>query len=61
MPKSLQPFAKAIAPAVLSLVGALVNSLADGKFDSSSIKVLVGGLVLSAVAYLVPNAKQPAK
>ena len=58
MPKSLQPFLKSVTPAILTLVGALVNGLASG-FDVGTLKLAVGGLILSAVAFFVPNL-QPA-
>jgi hypothetical protein len=53
------PFAKAIAPFVISAVIAAVNQAASGN-TSVTWKVLAGGILAGISAYLVPN-KTPAK
>jgi len=57
LPKSLQPFAKAIAPAVLTIAGVLIDWLANGSFDKQTLTIAVTGLVTSVVVYFVPNAQ----
>lgn len=57
----LSPFAKAIVPAALALVVAVVNCLFSGSIDSLSLTIAGSGLVLALVTYLVPNIdKKPA-
>jgi hypothetical protein len=48
-------FAKAIVPAALSLVAAIVNDLVSGHVDTATINICVVGLVGSALTYLIPN------
>lgn len=47
--------AKAIAPAVLTLIAALAQSFATGSFDAAELATLVVGLGGAAVTFLVPN------
>ncbi len=55
----LSPFAKAIVPAGLALVVAVVNSLFAGSVNTLSLTIAGSGLVLALVAYLVPNLAKP--
>lgn len=55
MLNALKPFAKALAPAVLGAVVSVVNGIAAGSFNATSLKVLGAGLLSAVIAYLVPN------
>lgn len=57
---AVSPFAKALVPSVAGLLGALANMALAGSFDSTSIGVLVGGVVTAIITYLVPNTAKPA-
>lgn len=56
----LSPFTKAIVPAALALVVAIVNSAFQGSIDGVSLTIAGSGLVLALVTYLLPNKPQPA-
>lgn len=56
LPNNLKPFAKAIAPAVLTLVAVLVDWLVQGTFDRETAGIAITGLVAAIVTYFVPNA-----
>lgn len=56
----LSPFTKAIVPAALALVVAVVNALFNG-IDAVSLAVAGSGLVLALVVYLLPNRPAPVK
>jgi len=56
---ALGPFMKAIAPALLTLIGAGTNALISGKIDQQTLVIAITGLVAAIVTYLVPNAAQP--
>ena len=58
---ALGPFMKAIAPALLTLIGAGTNALISGKIDQQTLVIAITGLVAAIVTYLVPNAAKPAK
>ena len=53
---ALGPFMKAIAPALLTLIGAGTNALISGKVDQQTLVIAITGLVAAIVTYLVPNA-----
>lgn len=55
----LSPFTKAIVPAALSLVVAVVDGLIAGAVNTSSVAIAGTGLVLALVAFLVPNRPAP--
>jgi hypothetical protein len=56
----LSPFTKAVVPAALALVVAVVNSIFAGSIDTVSITIAASGVVLALVTFLVPNvAKTP--
>lgn len=54
----LSPVAKAVTAAVIPTVSSLVNMAFAGSFDTTSIVVLVTGLIGSLGVYLVPNRAQ---
>lgn len=60
MSKTLQPFLKALAPAVLGAVASVVNALVAGTFNTASLATVLGGLVTAAIVYFVPNSAPPA-
>lgn len=51
----LSPFAKAVVPAAVALIGAVVSSTVSGSVDATTLTIAGSGLVLAIVAYLVPN------
>lgn len=55
MKKKLQPFMKAIAPAVLTVVGVGVDWLVVGTFDRQTAAIAITGLAASVVTYFTPN------
>jgi multisubunit Na+/H+ antiporter MnhB subunit len=49
-------FAKAVVPAVATVLVVLVHGLVTGEFDKAELDIALTGLIASAVAYVVPNA-----
>jgi hypothetical protein len=58
---SLGPFMKAIAPALLALIGAGVNALVVGSIDKQTIVIAATGLIGAIITFLVPNSPPPVK
>jgi hypothetical protein len=56
----LSPFTKAIVPAALALIVAIVNSLFAGTIDTVSITIAASGVVLALVTFLLPNVQKKA-
>lgn len=52
----LAPFAKAIAPAALTLVSVLVELVITKSFDELELSTAITGFLTSVVVYFVPNA-----
>jgi hypothetical protein len=62
LPKSsLQPFAKAIAPLVLGIVGALLQWVITGQLDGAALATAITGIVAAALVYLVPERDRRAQ
>jgi hypothetical protein len=57
LPDKLKPFAKAIAPAVLTLIAVGVDWLILGNFQRQTLAIAVTGLGAAIVTYFVPNAQ----
>jgi len=57
---ALGPFMKAIAPAVLALIGAGVNALVTGSIDKQTLVIAITGVAAAIVTYLVPNTPKSA-
>lgn len=57
LPASLQPYAKAVVPFVLSLIAALGQFLVTGEFDRAELVTALTGSLTSLVTLLVPNTK----
>lgn len=55
VPTSLQPFLKAVAPAVLTLVAVLVEWLINGTWSRTNTATAITGLVAATITYFVPN------
>jgi hypothetical protein len=55
LPARLQPFAKAVYPALIALVAVVVQIASSGSIDGPALSTAVGGLVLTVVTFLVPN------
>lgn len=52
----MSKFAKALVPAVATVLVVLTHGLITGEFDKAELDIAVTGLIASAVAYVVPNA-----
>jgi hypothetical protein len=57
LPSKLQPFAKAIAPALLTLIATLVDWLVVGTFNKETGAIVITGFLSSVVVYFVPNTQ----
>lgn len=55
LPKAWQPYAKALAPVVMTLVGVASQYAATGQLDSDSLAIGVGGLVTTVLVFVLPN------
>lgn len=55
LPASLQPYAKAVTPAVLTLVAVGVQWVNSGVFDQDEVKTAVIGAVTAVLTYAIPN------
>ncbi len=55
MPASLRPFAKAVTPAVLTVIVVLLEWLSSGTFDETEIATAIAGLLSAILAYAVRN------
>lgn len=49
------PFAKALAPLMMSLVAVLTQWATTGTYDSAELATTLTGLVGAVVTYAVPN------
>ena len=56
LPSGLVFFAKAIYPALITLVAVVVQIASSGAVDADALSTAVGGLVLAAVTFVVPNS-----
>lgn len=56
LPVAVQPFAKAIVPAVLVLVSVGVQALVTGQWDPTAIDAGVHGLAMAILVFVFPNA-----
>ena len=55
LPASLQPYAKAASPAILTLIAVVGHWIATGEFDRAETATAVTGGLSALVSYLVPN------
>lgn len=55
LPASLQPFAKAVTPALLTVLAIVVQWIVTGEYDRAELATTLTGLLAAATAYLVPN------
>lgn len=55
LPAPLRPYAKAVYPGVVALVGAGVSWASTGNFDMTEVRTAVGGIILAVISYGVPN------
>lgn len=58
LPAKLQPAAKAVYPAIATIVGVATQWVASGEFDTAELRTAIVGAVGSLLVYLIPN-KQP--
>lgn len=57
----MDKFAKALVPAVGTVLVVVTHGLITGEFDKAELDIAVTGLIASAVAYVVPNAPLPVR
>lgn len=55
LPKKLQPYAKAVWPAAITVVGVGVSWVATGNLNVTEIRTAIGGALLALVTLGVPN------
>lgn len=55
LPESLQPYAKAVYPFVLSLIAVGVQWAVTGSYDRAELATQLTGLLAALVTLLVPN------
>ena len=55
IPKSLQPYAKAVVPFVLTIIAVLGQWATTGEFDRAEFVTAVVGALSALVTYVVPN------
>ena len=55
LPANVQPYAKALVPAVVTLVGVASQYLVTGQLDTATIGVAVGGALATVLTWLTPN------
>jgi hypothetical protein len=59
LPAAWQPYAKAILPSAITLVGVASEWVITGSFDQEELTTAVTGLVAAVIVFLTPN--KPAK
>lgn len=57
LPESLRPYAKAVAPALVTLIAIVGQVIATGEFDRAEFATAVTGALTSLLAYAVPNTE----
>jgi hypothetical protein len=55
----LRPFAKAIVPAVGTVLAVVVQWAVNGSFDRQTAAIAITGLVAAIITYFVPNKTTP--
>lgn len=55
LPVSLQPYAKAVYPAITTVVGTVVLWVQQGEFNRNALITAVAGAVYTLITYSVPN------
>jgi hypothetical protein len=55
LPARLQPYAKAVYPAIITIVGVLVAAVQTGVLDTKTITVAAGGAAYTLITFGVPN------
>lgn len=55
LPSSLQPYAKALVPGVLTAGGVLGNLAATGTLDTEALCLSLVGLATTALTFVLPN------
>lgn len=56
LPLSLRPYAKAVTPAVLAVLAAIVHGLTTGAIRTTDLEIAVVGLLAASVTFAVANA-----
>lgn len=57
VPVSIQPFLKAVAPAVLTVLAVLIDWAINGSFNKQTLTIAITGLAAAIVTYFVPNTQ----
>lgn len=55
LPAKLQPYAKALFPAAVTLAGVAVRWITTGDLDTADISAAITGAVASILTFVVPN------
>ena len=55
LPSRLQPYAKAIVPAVLVLLSVLVQAFINGEYDPTAVDAAIRGVGVAFLTFLIPN------
>ena len=55
LPARLQPYAKAVLPLVMAVVGALGEWAITGSLDVETLSAAVGAIAAASVTFLIPN------
>jgi hypothetical protein len=55
LPKSLQPYAKAVVPLAASLIAVALQWAITGEYDRAELVTQLTGLGSALLTYLVPN------
>jgi hypothetical protein len=59
LPTGLQPYAKAVYPALGTIVGVAVQWIATGEFDRAETVTAISGAIAALLAYAPPNRPLP--
>lgn len=55
LPARLRPYAKAVWPAIATVIGVGVQLVQTGALDTDALKTAAAGTVLALLSYGVPN------
>lgn len=55
LPASLQPFAKAIYPALSTVIAVVVEWISTGVYNQMELTTSIAGLASAVLVYLIPN------
>jgi TRAP-type C4-dicarboxylate transport system permease small subunit len=59
LPPALRPFAKAVIPALATVIAVAAQWLSTGSFDQTAMVTAITGLATAILAYFTTNTGQP--